>query len=220
MRARSRPRARRPLVALAAGLLLAGLATLIWYAGSDRGDGAGTAATSGPDAAAQGTRPAPDAATATSGADAAGRPGSAGGGGPGGTTGAPPPPAPACQQVLSNGEAAAALGRPVARVQVRDGFLVRACTFWDRGSDRYLLVQLQRGPTASRTAFQLSRRPQDRPVTGIGEAARWEPDTGLLDVLDGTARFQVGVFEVTGVDPVAQPPSGVRAVARTVTARL
>jgi hypothetical protein len=215
----SPPRARGPLLVLAAGLVLAGVAGLVWYVGPGRGGDLTGAVTTGPDAAARVTR-APDPAAGASGSDAR-RSGSAEGAqGPGGTTGPAPPPAPACERVLSARDAAAALGRPVARVQARDGFLVRACLFWDRGGDRYLLVQLQRGPTASRTAFRLGRRPVDRPVAGVGEAARWEPDTGLLDVLDGPTRFQVGVFRTAGDTELAEPPAGVRAVARTVAANL
>jgi hypothetical protein len=218
-----RTRARRPplLLLAVAGLVLAGLVGLVWYVGPSRGeDFAGGAVTTGPDAAAGGTGATGPTRAAPSDSGA-GRSGPAEGGpGPGGTTGAPPPAAPACERVLSAGEAAAALGRPVARVQARDGFLVRACLFWDRGNDRYLLVQLQQGPTASETAFRLSRRPVDKPVAGIGGAARWEPDTGLLDVLDGATRFQVGVFDTGGLTEVAEPPAGVRAVARAVAARL
>jgi hypothetical protein len=215
----SRSRARRTLFAVAAGLVLAGVAALVWYVGPGRGGDLTGAAATGPDAAAQDGAAPPT--TAPSRSDARGRPGSAEGGqGPGGTTGAPRSPAPECEQVLSTGEAAAALGRPVARVQARDGYQVRACLFWDRGDDRYLLVQLQRGSTASRTAFRLSRRPVDKPVAGVGEAARWEPDTGLLDVLDGSTRFQVGVFEAAAVSEVAEPPAGVRAAARAVADKL
>jgi hypothetical protein len=215
----SRSRARRTLFVVTAGLVLAGVAGLVWYVGPGRGGDLSGAVTTGPDAAAQGGGAPPTTASSRSGAS--GRPGSAKGDqGPGGTTGGPPSPAPDCRQVLSTGEAAAALGRPVARVQARDGYLVRACLFWDRGDDRYLLVQLQRGSTASKTAFRLSRRPVDKPVAGIGEAARWEPDTGLIDVLDGSSRFQVGVFEAAGVSEVAEPPAGVRAVARAVADKL
>jgi hypothetical protein len=54
----------------------------------------------------------------------------------------------------------------VARVQSRDGFLVRSCTFWSNG-DRYVLVQVHRGVSASRDQFELSRLPADRPVAGV-----------------------------------------------------
>jgi hypothetical protein len=214
-----RRRARRPPLALAAGLVLVGLAGLVWYVGPGRGGDPTGAASIDQDAAARPTR-APDPTAGTSGSEVTGAPRSAEGAqGRGATTG-PPSPAPACERVLSTSNAAAALGRPVARVQARDGRFVRACLFWDGGDDRYLLVQLQQGPTASRAAFRLGRRPVDRPVAGVGEAARWEPDTGLLDVLDGADRFQVGVLRTAGTREVAEPPAGVRAAARAVAANL
>jgi hypothetical protein len=163
-----RRRARRPPLALAAGLVLVGLAGLVWYVGPGRGGDPTGAATIDQDAAARPTR-APDPTAGTSGSEVTGAPRSAEGAqGRGATTG-PPAPAPACERVLSTGDAAAALGRPVARVQARDGRFVRACLFWDGGDDRYLLVQLQQGPTASRAAFRLGRRPVDRPVAGVGK---------------------------------------------------
>jgi hypothetical protein len=214
-----RRRARRPPLALAAGLALVGVAGLVWYVGPFRGADPTSAVTTGPGAAAGGTA-APGATAGRSGSGA-NRPGSAKGAqGPGGTTGPAPAPPPACERMLSTADAAAALGHPVARVQARDGFLVRACLYWDRGNDRYLLVQLQQGPTASRNAFRLGRRPVDRPVSGIGDAARWEPDTGLLDVLNGDTRFQVGVFRTAGAAEAPEPPPAVRAAARTVAANL
>jgi hypothetical protein len=214
-----RRRARRLPFALAAGLALVGVAGLVWYVGPGRGvDTSGSAATGAEAGAGATAGPGVTAARSGSGAN---RPGSAKGArGPGGTTGPPPAPAPACERMLSTADAAAALGHPVARVQARDGFLVRACLYWDRGNDRYLLVQLQQGPTASRNAFRLGKRPVDRPVSGIGDAARWEPDTGLLDVLNGDTRFQVGVFRTAGVTEAPDPPPAVRAAARTVAANL
>jgi pyruvate/2-oxoglutarate dehydrogenase complex dihydrolipoamide acyltransferase (E2) component len=117
-------------------------------------------------------------------------------------------------------EAVAALGAPVARVEARDGFLVRTCTFWSSG-DRYLLVQVSRGVAASREQFELSRLPGDRAVAGIGQAARWTRDTGLLDVLDGGARFQVGLFTPAGTPAAAaEPPARLEAAARAVAAHL
>ena len=124
-----------------------------------------------------------------------------------GTSGPPAPPAPACQNVLSDAEAGAALGASVARVEARDGFLVRTCTFWTSG-DRYLLVQVNRGVSASRDQFELSRLPGDRAVAGIGQSARWTLDTGLLDVLDGAARFQVGLFPRPAAPPPPSPRPG------------
>ncbi|HEX2157321.1 MAG TPA: hypothetical protein VHS79_10140 [Actinomycetes bacterium] len=142
------------------------------------------------------------------------------GGGTGSDTSGPPaPPAPACQNLLSSAEAAAALGAPVARTETRDGFLVRTCTFWTSG-DRYLLVQVSRGVAASREQFELSRLPGDRTVSGIGQAARWTRDTGLLDVLDGAARFQVGLFVPSGAAAGAEPPARLETAARAITTRL
>jgi hypothetical protein len=121
--------------------------------------------------------------------------------------------------VLSGAEAAGALGAAVTRVETRDGFLVRSCTFWS-GGGRYLLVQVNRGVTASRDQFELSRLPGDRAVAGIGQAARWTRDTGLLDVLDGAARFQVGLFTPAGGPAAAEPSARLEAAARAVAARL
>ena len=121
--------------------------------------------------------------------------------------------------MLSGAEAASALGAAVARVESRDGFLVRSCTFWS-GDDRYLLVQVNRGVAASRDQFELSRLPGDRAVAGIGQAARWTRDTGLLDVLDGPARFQVGLFTTAAAPAAAEPPARLESAARAVAARL
>jgi hypothetical protein len=114
--------------------------------------------------------------------------------------------------VLSGAEAAAALGTPVARVESRDGFLLRSCTYWT-GSDRSLLVQVNRGVTASKDQYELSQLPGDRPVAGIGQAARWTRDTGLLDVLDGPARFQVGLFSPAAAEPSARLENAARQIA-------
>jgi hypothetical protein len=121
--------------------------------------------------------------------------------------------------VISSGEAAAALGAAVARTESRDGFLVRSCTFWT-SNDRYLLVQVSRGVAASRDQYELSRLPADKPVSGIGQAARWTRDTGLLDVFDGAARFQVGLFTAAGAPAAAEPPPRLEAAARAIAARL
>ena len=104
-------------------------------------------------------------------------------------------------------------------MEARDGFLVRTCTFWTSG-DRYLLVQVNRGVSASRDQFELSRLPGDRAVAGIGQSARWTRDTGLLDVLDGAARFQVGLFTPAGGPAATEPPARLEAAARAVAARL
>jgi hypothetical protein len=216
-------RRRTRAMLVVAGLLLAGVVGLAWFlVGEDdpaapNAAGAGPATTADPAAGPAGPDPAtasgPAATEATSAAG-----GQAGDGGSG-TSGPPAPPAPACQNVLSDAEAGAALGASVARVEARDGFLVRTCTFWTSGH-RYLLVQVSRGVAASRDQFELSRLPGDRAVAGIGQAARWTRDTGLLDVLDGAARFQVGLFTPAGGPAAAEPPPRLEAAARAVAARL
>jgi hypothetical protein len=214
-------RRRTRALLVVAGLLLVGVVGLAWFlVGNDDPAADGTAAGTTADPAADPgateptTAPAP---TTAEGISAAG--GQTGGSGPG-TSGPPAPPAPACPSVISDAEAVAALGAPVARVEARDGFLVRTCTFWSSG-DRYLLVQVSRGVAASRDQFELSRLPGDRAVAGIGQAARWTRDTGLLDVLDGGARFQVGLFTPAGTPAAAAaPPARLEAAARAIAARL
>ena len=213
-------RRRAKVLLVVAGLLLVGVVGLAWFlVGNDDPAADGTAAgapgtAAGPAAGEPTTAPAP---TTAEGSSASG--GQTGGSGPG-TSGSPAPPAPACPSVISGAEAVAALGAPVARVEARDGFLVRTCTFWS-SSDRYLLVQVSRGVAASRDQFELSRLPGDRTVAGIGQAARWTRDTGLLDVLDGGARFQVGLFTPAGTPAAAAEPSArLEAAARAVAARL
>jgi len=216
-------RRRTRALLVVAGVLLVGVVGLAWFlVGNDDPAADGTAAgapsttadpAAGPGATEPTTAPAP---TTAEGASAAG--GQPGGSGPG-TSGPPAPPAPACPSVISDAEAVAALGAPVARVEARDGFLVRTCTFWSSG-DRYLLVQVNRGVAASRDQFELSRLPGDRAVAGVGQAARWTRDTGLLDVLDGPARFQVGLFTPAGATAAADPPARVEAAARAIAARL
>ena len=215
-------RRRTAVMLVVAGLLAAGVVGLAWFlVGSDDPtlDAAGapgtTTAASAAGSAGPGSTTALAPTTAEGGAPAAG--GSAGSGP--GTSGPPAPPAPACQQVISGAEAAAALGAPVARTEARDGFLVRTCTFRSSG-DRYLLIQVNRGVAASRDQFELSRLPGDRAVAGVGQAARWTRDTGLLDVLDGPARFQVGLFTPAGATAAADPPTRVEAAARAIAARL
>ena len=211
---------RRRTIALlvVAGLLLAAVTGLAWFlVGED--DPAAEATAGAPttlDPAAPEPTTAPGPTTASGAAPTAS---STEAGASQGTTGPPAPPAPACAGVLSGAEAAAALGAPVARVETRDGFLVRTCTFWSSG-DRYLLVQVNRGVAASRDQYELSRLPGDRTVAGIGQAARWTRDTGLLDVLDGPARFQVGLFTPAGGPAAAEPPARVEAAARAVAAHL
>ena len=214
---------RRPTSALLllAGLLLVAVLGLAWFVvgGDDPADQVvGASATTadpaaGPGGAAATTAPGP---TTAEGAEATGDPAA---GGDTDASGPPAPPAPACQQVISGGEAAAALGAAVARTESRDGFLVRSCTFWT-SNDRYLLVQVSRGVAASRDQYELSRLPADKPVPGIGQAARWTRDTGLLDVFDGAARFQVGLFTAAGAPAAAEPPPRLEAAARAIAARL
>jgi hypothetical protein len=216
-------RRRTRAMLVVAGLLLAAVVGLAWFLVPEDDPAGGTAAggpatTTDPAAGPAGSEP-----TTTAGSAAAEGPTTSGapvGGGTGSDTSGPPaPPAPACQNVLSSAEAAAALGAPVARTETRDGFLVRTCTFWTSG-DRYLLVQVSRGVAASREQFELSRLPGDRTVSGIGQAARWTRDTGLLDVLDGAARFQVGLFVPSGAAAGAEPPARLKTAARAITTRL
>jgi hypothetical protein len=213
------PRRRRTSALLMlAGLLLVAVLGLAWFlvGDDDPADQAAGASATTTDPAARPNTTAPDPTTAE-GADAAGDP--AAGGGDTDASGPPAPPAPACQRVISSGEAAAALGATVARTESRDGFLVRSCTFWT-SNDRYLLVQVSRGVAASRDQYELSRLPADRTVPGIGQAARWTRDTGLLDVFDGAARFQVGLFTAGGAPAAAEPPPRLEAAARAISARL
>jgi hypothetical protein len=216
-------RRRTKVLFVLAGPLLAAVVGLAWFlVGNDDPAADGTAAgapgtTADPAAGPATAEPATTSAPTTAeGASASG--GQTGGSGPG-TSGPPAPPAPACPSVISGAEAVAALGAPVARVEARDGFLVRTCTFWTSG-DRYLLVQVSRGVAASREQFELSRLPGDRTVAGIGQAARWTRDSGLLDVLDGGARFQVGLFTPAGTPSAAEPPARLETAARAVAARL
>ena len=217
----ARVRRRTTALLVVAGLLLVAVVGLTWLlvGGDDPGDGtaAGVPLTTAGPAAGAAPTTAAGPTTAEGGSPAAGDTG--GGDAGSGTSGPPAPPAPACAGVLSGAEAAAALGGSVARVESRDGFLVRACTFRASG-DRYLLVQVSRGVAASRDQYELSRLPGDRNVAGIGQAARWTRDTGLLDVLDGPARFQVGLFTPAGTPAAAEPSARLEAVARAVAAHL
>jgi hypothetical protein len=215
-------RRRTTALLVVAAVLLAAVTGLAWFlVGADDPSGEATAGgpttldpAAGPAEADPTTPPGP---TTASGADPTAS--SAEAGASQGTTGPPAPPAPACAGVLSGAEAATALGTAVARVETRDGFLMRTCTFWSSG-DRYLLVQVNRGVTASRDQYELSRLPGDRNVAGIGQAARWTRDTGLLDVLDGPARFQVGLFTPAAGPAATEPPARLEAAARAVAAHL
>jgi hypothetical protein len=214
-------RRRTTALLVVAALLLAAVTGLAWFlVGSE--DPAGEATAGAPttlDPAAEPAEPDPTTAPGPTTASGADPTATTEAGASQDTTGAPAPPAPACAGVLSGGEAAAALGTPVARVETRDGFLVRTCTFWS-SADRYLLVQVNRGVAASRDQYELSRLPGDRTVAGIGQAARWTRDTGLLDVLDGPARFQVGLFTPAGGPAATEPPAPLEAAARAVAAHL
>jgi hypothetical protein len=212
-------RRRTKALLVVAGLLLAGVVWLAW-AMVNRDDPAGGVAGGVPLTTAEPSAPADPSPTTAPGpttGEGAAPGGDAAGTGPD-ATGPPAPPAPACQGVLSNAEATAALGATVSRVDVRDGFLVRSCVYRSPG-DRYLLVHVYRGVAASKDQFELSRLPADRTVRGIGESARWTRDTGLLDVLDGAARFQLGLFTPAGA-PSAEPPARLAAAARAIAARL
>jgi hypothetical protein len=194
-------RRRTRALLVVAGLLLVAVVGLAWFLIGEDGDPTGADAAGAPTTLDPAAGPAePDPTTV-----------------PGPTT--VEDTSPACAGVLSGAEAASALGAAVARVETRDGFLVRSCTFWSSG-DRYLLVQVNRGVAASRDQFELSRLPGDRAVAGIGQAARWTRDTGLLDVLDGAARFQVGLFTPAGGPAAAEPSARLEAAARAVAARL
>jgi len=217
-------RRRTTALLLAAGLLLVGVVGLAWFLvgddGPDGGAAVGVSATTAAGAGAAGTA----TTTAPASTAAEGSPATttlAAGGNGSDTSGPPAPPAPPCQNVLTNAEAAAALGAAVARTESRDGFLLRTCTFW-AASGRYLLVQVSRGVAASKEQYDLSRLPADRDVAGIGQAARWTRDTGLLDVLDGGARFQVGLFTAAGRTSAgaAGPPPRLEAAAQAVAAHL
>jgi hypothetical protein len=215
-------RRRTKAMLVVAGVLLVAVVGLAWFLVPEDDPQAtaagGPATTADPATGPAGPRPATTAGAATTESPATAGERAGGGAGPD-ASGPPAPPAPACHNVLSAAEAAAALGAPVARTETRDGFLVRTCTFWTSG-DRYLLVQVSRGVAASRYQFELSRLPGDRTVPGIGQAARWTRDTGLLDVLDGPARFQVGLFTPSGAAAAAEPPSRLETAARAITARL
>jgi hypothetical protein len=216
-------RRRTRALLVVAGLLLVAVVGLAWFLVGVDGDPTGADAAGAPttlDPTAGPAEPEPTTAPGPATVDGTSPAGDEAGAGTGpGTSGPPAPPAPACAGVLAGAEAASALGAAVTRVETRDGFLVRSCTFWS-GGGRYLLVQVNRGVTASRDQFELSRLPGDRAVAGIGQAARWTRDTGLLDVLDGAARFQVGLFTPAGGPAAAEPSARLEAAARAVAARL
>jgi hypothetical protein len=211
-------RRRTRALLIVAGLLLVAVVGLAWFlvGEDDLADEAAAGAPTTLDPAEPDPTAAPGPTPAEGGSPSTSSPDDDAGSG---TSGPPAPPAPACAGGLSGAEAATALGAPVSRVETRDGFLVRSCTFWS-GNDRYLLVQLNRGVSASKEQYELSRLPGDRTVAGIGQAARWTRDTGLLDVLDGAARFQVGLFTPAGGPAATEPPARLEVAARAVAARL
>jgi hypothetical protein len=142
---------------------------------------------------------------------------------PGASAATTPGPAPGqaadpCR-LVTRAEAAAALGRPVDRVQSRQGFLVRSCLF-SGARGRQVVVQLHQGPAASLRQFRMGRRPDDQRVAGVGDEAWFTPDTGLLDVREGAARFQVGLLDATGPPIARRVPPGLVALARAAAGRL
>ena len=218
-------RRRTTALLLAAGLLLVGVVGLAWFLVGDDGPDGGTAAgvsattAAGAGGAAGTATTAAPASTAAEGPSATTTPAAGGNGSD--TSGPPAPPAPPCQNVLTNAEAAAALGAAVARTESRDGFLLRTCTFWT-ASGRYLLVQVSRGVAASKEQYELSRLPADRDVAGIGQAARWTRDTGRLEVRAGGAGFPGGLSTAAGGTRAgaAEPPPRLEAAAQAVAAHL
>jgi hypothetical protein len=123
-------------------------------------------------------------------------------------------------RLVTRAEAAAVLERPVARIQSRQGFLVRSCLFSSASGGRQVIVQLHQGPAASRAQFRMGRRPDDQPVAGVGDEAWFTPDTCLLDVREGAVRFQVGLLDATGRSGPRRVPPGLLNLARAAAARL
>jgi hypothetical protein len=170
------------------------------------------------------------APTATSAAATGARsPAATGGGqattsGPGASSAAGTAPAagPASDpcRLVTRAEAAAVLSRPVVKVQPRQGFLVRSCLFMSIPGGRQLIVQLHQGPAASRAQFEMGRRPDDQPVAGVGDEAWFTPDTCLLDVRKGAARFQVGLLDAAGRPGPRRVPASLVTLARAIAGRL
>jgi hypothetical protein len=173
------------------------------------------------------------APTATSAAATGARsPAATGGGqaattsGPGGSSAVTPPTAPAAGpasdpcRLVTRAEAAAVLSRPVAKVQPRQGFLVRSCLFMSVPGGRQLILQLHQGSAASRAQFRMARRPDDQPVAGVGDEAWFTPDTCLLDVSKGAARFQVGLLDAAGRPGPRRVPASLVTLARAIAGRL
>jgi hypothetical protein len=202
-------------VRLSAGALLgvAALAGLVLLARPATAPGGAPTATS---AAATGAR----SPAATGGGQAATS-------GPGASSAAgTPPTAPAAGpasdpcRLVTRAEAAEALGRPVVKVQPRQGFLARSCLFVGARGGRQLIVQFHQGPAASRAQFEMGRRPDDQPVAGVGDEAWFTPDTCLLDVRKGAVRFQVGLLDAAGRPGPRRVPASLLTLARTIAGRL
>jgi hypothetical protein len=146
--------------------------------------------------------------------------------GPGGSSAVTPPTAPAAGpasdpcRLVTRAEAAAVLSRPVVKVQPRQGFLVRSCLFMSVPGGRQLIVQLHQGPAASRAQFEMGRRPDDQPVAGVGDEAWFTPDTCLLDVRKGAARFQLGLLDAAGRPGPRRVPASLVTLARAIAGRL
>lgn len=138
------------------------------------------------------------------------------------TTPATPSAGPASDpcRLITRAEAADALGRPVVKVQPRQGFLVRSCLFVGARGGRQLIVQVHQGPAASRTQFEMGRRPDDQPVAGVGDEAWFTPDTCLLDVRAGAVRFQIGLLDAAGLAGPRRVPASLVTLARAVAGRL
>ena len=123
-------------------------------------------------------------------------------------------------RLVTRAEVAAVLGQAVVRVQPLQGFLVRSCVFSGAGSGRQVIVQVNYGPAASQEQFRMARTPGGQAVGGVGDEARFTPDTGLLDVRKGPARFQVGLLGTAGRSESSHVPSSLLALARKVTGRI
>jgi hypothetical protein len=207
-------RARRTAARALAALLL-GLAAAVGVVLVARPAGLGTA----PDAAVS---PAP-AAPGPAGQPATSRPGTPAPAATATTAGPASRPVQAAAdpcRLATRAEVAAVLGRPVARVQPRQGFLVRSCLFLGAGASRQVVVQVNYGPAASREQFRMARAPGGQPVRGVGDEAWFTPDTGLLDVRKGPARFQVGLLGTAGQAASRSVPPSLLALARNLARRV
>jgi hypothetical protein len=123
-------------------------------------------------------------------------------------------------RLATRAEVAAVLGRPIAKVQPRQGFLVRSCLFLGAGASRQVVVQVNYGPAASREQFRMARATGGQPVRGVGDEAWFTPDTGLLDVRKGAARFQVGLLGTAGQSTSRSVPPSLLALARNLAGRV